>query len=98
MNKKKVLQLSTLFDDFSIPDVCHFHVDDYRLLHSKDDLLFRRLSFILLAPSISPCYDNNPGFLIVQLAPKRQTLVDYEQYYVDLVMATGKFPDKTLSV
>lgn len=46
-------------------------------------------SFILLAPSVSPVYDNNPSFRVVSINPQEQALVDYEQYYMDLVLATG---------
>lgn len=72
----------------------HFHVDDFRLLQSTSDPLYRRTSFIMLAASMSPCYDNNPNFRVVLMDSKSQTIEDYHQYYVDLVMATGNFKVK----
>ena len=47
-------------------------------------------SFVLLAPAISPVYHNNPAFRMVSLDTEQLSLVDYTQYYMDLVMATGK--------
>ena len=47
-------------------------------------------SFVLLAPAISPVYHNNPAFRVVSLETDQLVLLDYTQYYMDLVMATGE--------
>ena len=47
-------------------------------------------SFVLLAPAISPVYHNNPAFRVMLLDTEQLSLVDYSQYYMDLVMATGE--------
>lgn len=47
-------------------------------------------SFVLLAPAISPVYHNNPAFRVVSLDTDQLVLLDYTQYYMDLVMATGE--------
>lgn len=39
---------------------------------------------------MSPIYKNNPSFRVVYLDPDQRAMVDYEQYYMNLVMATGK--------
>ena len=48
-------------------------------------------SFVLLSPAISPVYHNNPAFRLVSLDTDQLSLVDYTQYYMDLVMATREF-------
>ena len=47
-------------------------------------------SFVLMTASISPVYSNNPAFKVYTLRTDKQALVDYDQYYLDLVIATGK--------
>lgn len=45
-------------------------------------------SFVLLAPAISPVYQNNPAFRVMSLDTDNLALLDYSQFYMDLVMAT----------
>lgn len=70
----------------------HTHKDDYRLQEfSRDHTVSPQgltKSFALIAPSISPVYHNNPAFRIVSIDKLRLSLMDYTQYYMDLVMAT----------
>ena len=69
----------------------HIHKDDFRLQFGNEtapDGLASK-SFALFVPSLSPIYNNNPGFRVVSLDTESKTLVDYKQYYMDLVMATG---------
>ena len=69
----------------------HIHKDDFHLQFGNEaapDGLASK-SFALLVPSLSPIYRNNPGFRVVSLDTETKTLVDYKQYYMDLVMATG---------
>jgi hypothetical protein len=40
-------------------------------------------------PSLSVVYKNNPNFRVVHLDPDLRAIVDYEQWYMNLVMATG---------
>ena len=46
-------------------------------------------SFVLLASAISPVYQNNPAFRVMSLDTDNLALLDYSQFYMDLVMATG---------
>ncbi|XP_028412957.1 sphingomyelinase phosphodiesterase D-like isoform X2 [Dendronephthya gigantea] len=65
----------------------HFHKDSFRFLQAdkKNDSLS---SYILLMPSVSVVYKNNPNFRIVHLDPDRQAITDYEQFYMNLVIIT----------
>ena len=40
-------------------------------------------------PSVSVVYKNNPNFRVVHVDPELQAIIDYEQWYMNLVMATG---------
>lgn len=67
----------------------HFHKDSFRFLQDeKRDPSIENSSFVLLTPSVSPVYRNNPSFRVVHVDPDLQALTDYEQYYMNLVMAT----------
>ena len=67
----------------------HFHKDSFRFLQAnKKDLSFKNSSFILLMPSVSVVYKNNPNFRVVHFDPELQAIRDYEQWYMNLVMAT----------
>ena len=68
----------------------HTHQDDFHLqiLNATDEEASTK-SFILIAPSISPIFHNNPAFRVLSLNTDKQALVDYDQYYLDLVIATG---------
>lgn len=72
----------------------HTHKDDFRLQLSMtetgDTQQEAPKSFVLLAPAISPVYHNNPAFRVVSLETDQLVLLDYTQYYMDLVMATGE--------
>ena len=61
-----------------------------QLLNDNLDSKEGNASFALIGPGITPVYMNNPAFRVVQLDPKRQLLADYEQYYMDLILSTGK--------
>ena len=64
----------------------HMHKDDFRLqlLDSKRDSTDIKKSFGLLAPSLSPNYNSNPAFRMMSLDKEALSLVDYNQYYMDL--------------
>lgn len=66
----------------------HSHKDDFRLQMFEPETSITAKSFVLLAPAISPVYHNNPAFRLVSLDIDQQSLADYTQYYMDLVMAT----------
>ena len=72
----------------------HTHKDDFRLqlymTETGDTQQEAPKSFVLLAPAISPVYHNNPAFRVVSLETDQLVLLDYTQYYMDLVMATGE--------
>lgn len=46
-------------------------------------------SFVLQVASVSPVYSNNPTFRVMSLDTRERALVDYDQYYFDLVLVTG---------
>lgn len=78
----------------------HTHRDDFHLqiLNATDEEAEKvsTKSFVIMTASISPVYNNNPAFKVYTLSTDKQALVDYDQYYLDLVIATGKTnsPDK----
>ena len=71
----------------------HTHRDDFHLqiLDAADEQAEKAStkSFVITTASISPVYSNNPAFKVFTLNTKKQALVDYDQYYLDLVIATG---------
>ncbi|KAL9951354.1 hypothetical protein ACROYT_G044005 [Oculina patagonica] len=64
----------------------HMHKDDFRLqlLDPVKDSSDIKKSFALLAPSLSPDYNSNPAFRMMSLDKETLSLVDYNQYYMDL--------------
>ena len=48
-------------------------------------------SYLLLAPSITPLLKNNPAIRIVKVDTNRKLVADYDQYYLDLVLATRTY-------
>ena len=72
------------------------HKDDFRVqlrgtgLPKDSASSEQAKSFALLAPSVSPMYQNHPAFRVMSLDAEEQSLVDYSQFYMDLVMANGK--------
>ncbi len=78
-----------LFLFLSAQFFAHSHKDDFRLQTSNNQQDNTK-SFVLLAPAISPVYNNNPAFRLMSLDIEQLSLVDYSQYYMDLVMATGE--------
>ena len=61
----------------------HIHKDDFHVQRTSEGK-----AYALLAPSVSPVYRNNPAFRIVS-CDKQGSILDYDQQYMDLVMATG---------
>lgn len=60
----------------------HMHKDDFRLqLLDSSDI---KKSFALIAPSLSPDFNSNPAFRVMSLDKEALSLVDYNQYYMDL--------------
>ena len=72
----------------------HTHRDDFHLqildAAEAEAEKASTKSFVLQTPSVSPVYSNNPAFKVFSLRTDLQALVDYDQYYLDLVVATGK--------
>lgn len=74
----------------------HFHKDSFRFLQvDEKNGLFNNSSYILLMPSVSVVYRNNPNFRIVHLDPDLQAITDYEQLYMNLVIVTGEIIGST---
>ena len=46
-------------------------------------------SYLLIAPSITPVYANNPAFRLVSFNKNSLDLKDYTQYYMDLTLSNG---------
>lgn len=72
----------------------HIHKDDFHLQvldtqssNSTESPINK--SFAILVPSLSPIYANNPSFRLGYIDVEKQALLDYDQFYLDLVMATG---------
>ena len=40
-------------------------------------------------PSVSVVYKNNPNYRVVYLDPDLRAVTDYEQWYMNLIIATG---------
>lgn len=43
-------------------------------------------SFVIFTPPVSPIYGNNPAYRVVYVDSKRQALLDYDNFFMDLVM------------
>ncbi|XP_073228065.1 cyclic GMP-AMP phosphodiesterase SMPDL3A-like [Porites lutea] len=67
----------------------HTHKDDFRLqiLNTEDEKTSTK-SFVLQTASVSPTYSNNPAFKVFTMRTDIQALVDYDQHYLDLEVAT----------
>ncbi|XP_065674515.1 sphingomyelinase phosphodiesterase D isoform X2 [Hydra vulgaris] len=68
----------------------HTHEDKIKLLYQSQ--IFPPIpeenmkSYMLLAPSITPVYQNNPAFRLVTFNEDRN-IADYDQFYFDLVLS-----------
>lgn len=60
----------------------HYHKDDFRIFMDSSDT--NPVSWLHVLPSISPIYDNNPGFQVAELEANQNTLSDYTCYYVNV--------------
>ena len=71
----------------------HTHKHDFRLqiLNSTGAATEEKSSksFALQTASVSPVYANNPAFKVFKLNTKKKAVLDYDQFYLDLVVATG---------
>ena len=71
----------------------HTHKHDFRLqiLNSTDAGKDEKSSksFALQTASVSPVYANNPAFKVFKLNTMKKAVLDYDQFYLDLVVATG---------
>lgn len=70
----------------------HTHRDDFHLqildAANEEAEKASTKSFVIMTASISPVYSNNPAFKVFTLRTDNQALVDYDQYYLDLVIVT----------
>ncbi|XP_048579257.1 sphingomyelinase phosphodiesterase D isoform X2 [Nematostella vectensis] len=68
----------------------HIHQDDFKLqmFNTSQHLTGSKTSFALLNPSVSVVYANNPAFRQVYLDRKELAILDYDQHFLDIVMAT----------
>lgn len=58
----------------------HIHKDGFMLIHpSKGKSLVN-----IITPSISPIYENNPGYQLVTLDPKRKQIINYTTFYLPI--------------
>ena len=74
----------------------HIHKDDFHLQvqetqtsNSAESQSPTNKSFAILVPSVSPIYANNPSYRVGYIDVEKQALLDYDQFYLNLVMATG---------
>ena len=63
------------------------HRDDFRLASDIDQVSG---SVILISPSLSPIYNNNPAYRFVYIQKPNLRTVDYRQYFLDLEITAGK--------
>ncbi|RMX40093.1 hypothetical protein pdam_00002226, partial [Pocillopora damicornis] len=70
----------------------HTHRNDFHLqiMNTASDEAEKTStkSFVLQVASVSPVYSNNPTFRVMSLDTRERALVDYDQYYLDLVLVT----------
>ncbi|XP_031551912.1 acid sphingomyelinase-like phosphodiesterase 3a isoform X2 [Actinia tenebrosa] len=69
----------------------HIHKDDFHLQTQQVHMFSQppaNTSFAIFSPSVSPVYSNNPSFRVVYIDEEERALLDYDQYYLNLVMAT----------
>ncbi|XP_015775401.1 PREDICTED: acid sphingomyelinase-like phosphodiesterase 3a [Acropora digitifera] len=70
----------------------HTHKHDFRLqiLNSTGAATEEKSSksFALQTASVSPVYSNNPAFKVFKLNTMKKAVLDYDQFYLDLVVAT----------
>ncbi|XP_062516522.1 acid sphingomyelinase-like phosphodiesterase 3a [Corticium candelabrum] len=66
----------------------HIHRDDFRFFFAQPDQpLVEESSAILLTPSISPVYNNNPAFRLVYVDDQTNAFVDYKQWYLNMALS-----------
>lgn len=65
----------------------HFHRDDFRITNAESD----DPGYILIAPSISPIYDNKPSYRIFTYGKDDLEIYNYETYYISNFPVT-EFP------
>lgn len=63
----------------------HVHTDGLYLI--RDDA-HKPLSYIITTPSISPIYNNNPGFKVYAYQPSPPVVTDFTSYYLDVSQDT----------
>ena len=68
----------------------HTHVDDFRLITAKG----ANESFVLINPAISPIYDQNPSFRIVNFRSNGELSGQTTYYLTNLKQATSKKPGR----
>jgi sphingomyelin phosphodiesterase acid-like 3 len=67
----------------------HTHMDDFRVLF--DPLASQPISFIRIAPGISPQFGNNPGYLQMSYDRRAFTLINYDLYYLNLEVGSPRW-------
>jgi len=68
----------------------HYHEDTWRAIDVETEAGIIQPVAFLLSPAISPVYGNNPGFRTVTLDTQHLRVVDYTQYYMDIVAAAQR--------
>ncbi len=78
----KYLQIINDYADVIATNMAgHYHKDDFRLIRNDAGQV---VSYMHVLPSISPIYDNNPGFEVVDYDPESGALNNYTVYYVNV--------------
>jgi len=57
----------------------HFHRDDFRIFYENGS----PVSYIHLTPSISPIYQNNPAYQVLEYDKSKFELINYKTYYLN---------------
>ena len=77
--------LETFHDTVVASFAGHTHSDDFRLINAAGT----NEAFVIITPAISPIYDQNPSFRVVQYADDG-SLVDQTTYYLTNLKQAGK--------
>lgn len=92
-NKRMTQILLANSDIISMNLFGHDHTDSFRILCDRSGL---PISYILLAPAVTPWRStlpgagaNNPGFRLIDYDPSNWTITDVRQYYINLTEANS---------
>lgn len=79
--EKEFLRISELYKETIIAHLCgHFHFESFKLLGNNEN----PFGTLLVSPSITPFFFNNPSYRVFNIRKQTQTLEDYQNYFLDI--------------